>query len=135
MSDNANTTYEAEESLKSLVDDFNYVYEGIQKNILKTIDERIKTLGIPSSAREGFIIKGIELLTDLSLKISIAKVTNKDNLALKALDSTAQMLGMLAQGGLEISQTQFDIYYQALKEILTRGGITISYTPPSTDGA
>lgn len=137
MSDNENTTYEAEESLKSLVNDFNFTYEGIQKNILKTIDERIKTLGIPSSAREGFVIKGIELLTDLSLKISIAKVTNKDNLALKALDSNSSMIGMLAQGGLEISQQQFEIYYSALKEIMNRGGITIKeYVPeetPSTD--
>lgn len=128
--ENENIQFEPEEQLKSLVDDFNFVYQGIQENVLRTLDERIRALGLPNATKEGFIVRGIELLTDLSLKISIAKVTNKDNLALKALDSNANMIGMLAQGGLQISSQQFQIYYSALKEIMDRGGVDIKdYTP------
>lgn len=126
--------FQPEDQLKSLVDDFNFVYQGIQENVLKTLDQRITALGLPNSAKEGFIVRGIELLTDLSLKISIAKVTNKDNLALKALDSNANMIGMLAQGGLEISNQQFQIYYSALKEIMDRGGVVVKdYTPEQNE--
>lgn len=131
MSDTATDEIVIDTQLKELCNDFNYTYASIQEKIIKTINDEIVTLGLPQSTKEAFVVKGIELVCDTALKIAVAKVSNKDNLALKALDSTAQMLGMLAQGGLEISQLQFDVYYNALKEIMSRGGITIEYTSSS----
>lgn len=131
MSDTATDEIVVDTQLKELCNDFNYTYASIQDKIIKTINDEIVTLGLPQSTKEAFVVKGIELVCDTALKIAVAKVSNKDNLALKALDSTAQMLGMLAQGGLEISQLQFDVYYNALKEIMSRGGVTIEYTSSS----
>lgn len=131
MSDTATDEIVVDTQLKELCNDFNYTYASIQDKIIKTINDEIVSLGLPQSTKEAFVVKGIELVCDTALKIAVAKVSNKDNLALKALDSTAQMLGMLAQGGLEISQLQFDVYYNALKEIMGRGGVTIEYTSSS----
>lgn len=131
MSDTATDEIVVDTQLKELCSDFNYTYASIQDKIIKTINDEIVSLGLPQSTKEAFVVKGIELVCDTALKIAVAKVSNKDNLALKALDSTAQMLGMLAQGGLEISQLQFDVYYNALKEIMSRGGVTIEYTSSS----
>lgn len=131
MSDTATDEIVVDTQLKELCNDFNYTYASIQEKIIKTINDEIVTLGLPQSTKEAFVVKGIELVCDTALKIAVAKVSNKDNLALKALDSTAQMLGMLAQGGLEISQLQFDVYYNALKEIMSRGGVTVEYTSSS----
>lgn len=131
MSDTATDEIAVDTQLKELCNDFNYTYASIQEKIIKTINDEIVSLGLPQSTKEAFVVKGIELVCDTALKIAVAKVSNKDNLALKALDSTAQMLGMLAQGGLEISQLQFDVYYNALKEIMGRGGVTIEYTSSS----
>lgn len=117
-----------------LCDDFAYAYDKVFSAVMTRIEDRINKLGLPQSTKEQFVAKGFDVVSDLALRLAITKTSNKDNLALKALESIANMIGMMAQGGLEVETTQFKIFYTALKEIMLRAGVEIpEYEEPTTE--
>lgn len=124
----------ASSDLVLLCDDFSYAYGKVFDAVMTRIEERVNKLGLPQSAKEQFVAKGFDVVSDLALRLAITKTSNKDNLALKALEAIANMIGMMAQGGMEINKTQFEIFYKALKEIMQRAGVEIpEYTEPTTE--
>lgn len=116
----------ASEDLKALCNDFKYAYDEVFDVVMKKIEDRVNKLGLPQSSKDQFVQKGFDIVSDLALRLTITKTSNKDNLALKALEAIANLIGMLGQGGIQIETKQFEIFYQALKAILDRGGVGIN---------
>lgn len=119
------------DDLVVLCDDFAYAYDKVFSVVMDKILDRISKSGIEKKTQEQFVARGFDTISDLALRLCITKTSNRDNLALKALASVAEMIGMMAQGGQTIEVQQFVIFYQSLKEILDRAGINIpDYTEP-----
>lgn len=121
MSDAVIDDKQLEGMLKSYADS----YKSILGTIVGTIEEEVSKLSLPAVEKAKIVVKGIELCNDTAMKIAVTVEANRDNLLVKALDSNSQMIGMMAQGGLKIEETQFKIYYEALKKVLEKGGVTI----------
>lgn len=133
VSDTPNTQ-EASEDLKLLCSDFKYAYDEVFEVVMKKIEDRVNQLGLPQNSKDQFVSKGFDIISDLALRLTITKTSNRDNLALKALEAIANLIGMLGQGGIQIETMQFKIFYQSLKEIMARAGVTIDdYNPPNED--
>lgn len=115
----------SDERLSSMLNNYKDSYLSIVNVVLSVLNEQTSSLGLPVGDKAKFILRGIELCNDTAMKIAVTVEANRDNLLVKALDSNSQMIGMMAQGGLKIEETQFKIYYEALKEVLAKGGVTI----------
>lgn len=119
--------------LKKIVDDYGYCYKTASEHVLTFLRECVDQFQIPESVKYNLIAKGIELFNETAIKLSASSVANKNNLLLKALESSGNTIGMLGQGGLTIEQQQFAIYYEALKKIMELAGVEIaSFEPKPT---
>lgn len=125
VSNQTPNTQEASEDLKLLCSDFKYAYDEVFEVVMKKIEDRVNQLGLPQNSKDQFVSKGFDIISDLALRLTITKTSNRDNLALKALESISNMIGLIAQGGLEVDERQFEIFYSALKAVLLRAGIEI----------
>lgn len=119
--------------LKKIVDDYGYCYKTASEHVLTFLRECVDQFQIPESVKYNLIAKGIELFNETAIKLSASSVANRNNLLLKALDSSGNMIGMLGQGGMTIEKIQFSIYYESLKKIMEIAGVVIqSFEPEQT---
>lgn len=122
--------------LRKLANNYAECYQHIVKVIISTIDEQVQKLSLQGEAKAKFVMRGIELCNDTALKMAVGVEANRDNLLVKALDSNSQMIGMMAQGGLVVDELNFKIYYQALKQVMKKGGVEVdSYAPAGKQNA
>lgn len=113
------------EGLVELVESYKFAHKEVVNVIITNINDQIIKMQIPQQASADFILKGIELCNDTAMKIALSYVANKDNLLLKSLDTSGQMSGMMAQGGLVIDQKLFAAFLECWKKTAEKGGVTL----------